>query len=620
MSGALAPEGCFSTKQFLLEPFINDSVSGGLQSFAPYQNLSPWANHAQEESRIFHLSRRTPVTAPLLCYPQPNPVNPEKNKLYYGDNYEVLQRYLKDESVDLIYLDPPFNSRQDYNVLFAEKDGSQSSSQIHAFEDTWEWNIDAERSYQHIVERGGRVADAMRAFRTFLGGSDMMAYLAMMAPRLVELRRVLKETGSIYLHCDPTASHYLKILMDAVFGPQSFRSNIIWKRTSSHSNASRNYGAVNDDLLFYVKSGAYTYNVQYVPYSEEYVKGFYKHLDEKGRRYRISDLRNPSDRPNLKYEYKGYKPHPNGWAISKERMERMDREGRLYFPKSQDGRIQLKRYLDEMPGMQVSNIWDDLPVIHAQAIERLGYPTQKPEALLERILKASSNEGDVVLDPFCGCGTTVQVAQRLNRRWIGIDVTHLAIGLIKKRLSDTFGPEIKTTYDVIGEPTDYQGAASLAAEDKFQFQAWALGLCGARIADSNKRGADHGIDGRLYFHDDQSGKSKQIIFSVKAGGVTVSQVRDLRGVLEREKAEIAVFLCFEEPTRPMRHEADQAGLYKSPDQSTYPRIQILTIQQALEGKQPDYPRHRVDATFKKAPRSRPTVAENLTLPLLPAEN
>ncbi len=543
----------------------------------------------------------------------------DKNKLYYGDNLEVLDRYVKDETVDLIYLDPPFNSRQDYNVLFAEKDGSQSSSQIHAFEDTWEWNIDAERAYEQIVEQGGRVADALRAFRTFLGGSDMMAYLAMMAPRLVQLRRVLKETGSIYLHCDPTASHYLKILMDAVFGPQNFRSDIVWKRTSSHSNASRNYGAVNDDLLFYVKSNnAYTYNIQYVPYSEAYLKGFYRHVDENGRRYRISDLRNPSDRPNLKYEYKGYKPHPNGWAMSKEKMEKLDAEGRLYFPKSIDGRIQLKRYLDEMPGMQVSNIWDDIPVIHAQAQERLGYPTQKPEALLERILKASSNEGDLVLDPFCGCGTTVQVAQRLNRRWIGIDVTHLAIGLIKKRLADTFGSEIRERYEVIGEPTDYQGAAALAAEDKYQFQWWALGQVGARPAEQ-KKGADRGIDGRLYFHDDQSGQSKQIIFSVKAGGVSVPQVRDLEGVLEHEKAQIGVFITFDEPTKPMLRQAAEAGLYKSSDGATYPKLQILTIQQILDGKQPEYPLHRRDATFKKAPRARPAVAENLTLPLLPPE-
>jgi DNA modification methylase len=541
-----------------------------------------------------------------------------KNKLYYGDNLEVLARYIKDESVDLVYLDPPFNSRQDYNVLFAEKDGSQSNSQIHAFEDTWEWNNDSMRAYELIVEQGGRVADTLVAFKTFLFNTDMMAYLAMMAPRLIELRRVLKETGSIYLHCDPTASHYLKILMDAVFGPQFFRNEIVWKRTSPHNDARRKFGDQSDIILFFSKSESSTFHRTHGAYSERYLKSHYTQLEPDGRRYRTDNLRSPHPRPNLTYDYKGYKPHPNGWSVSRAVMERLDAEGRLYFPAKKDGRIMVKRYLEEMLGPPVGNVWDDISPINSQAQERLGYPTQKPEALLERIIKASSNEGDLVLDPFCGCGTTVQVAQRLNRRWIGIDITHLAIGLIKKRLSDAFGPEIKSTYDVIGEPTDYAGAAALAAEDKYQFQWWALGQVGARPADQ-KKGADRGIDGRLYFHDDDSGQSKQIIFSVKAGGVTVSQIRDLAGVLNREKAQIGIFLCFEEPTKPMIREAAEAGLYKSSDGTTYPRVQILTIQQILDGKQPKYPLHRRDATFKKAPRSRPDAAKNLTLPLRPAE-
>jgi DNA modification methylase len=540
----------------------------------------------------------------------------DKNKLYYGDNLEVLQRYVKDESVDLVYLDPPFNSRQDYNVLFAEKDGSQSSSQIHAFEDTWEWNIDAERAYEQIVEQGGRVADALRAFRTFLGGSDMMAYLAMMAPRLVELRRVLKETGSIYLHCDPTASHYLKILMDAVFGPQFFRNEIIWKRADPKGHAFTRFPSTHDVILAYGRGTETAWNPQYREYDEDYIRSHYSNIEEEsGRHYTLSDCTNPNrNRPNLTYDWKGV---TKVWRWTKERMQRAHDEGRLVYTKS--GAPRYKRYLDEMMGTVVTTVWDDIPFINSQAQERLGYPTQKPEALLERILKASSNEGDLVLDPFCGCGTTVQVAQRLNRRWIGIDITHLAIGLIKKRLSDAFGPEIKTTYEVVGEPTDYEGAAALAAEDKYQFQWWALGQVGARPAEQ-KKGADRGIDGRLYFHDDDSGQSKQIIFSVKAGGVSVPQVRDLVGVLTREKAEIGVFLSFDEPTKPMLREAAEAGLYKSTDGTTYPRLQILTIQQILDGKQPEYPLHRRDATFKKARRSRPAAAENLNLPLLPGEN
>ena len=535
----------------------------------------------------------------------------DKNQLYYGDNLDVLRRYVRPESVDLVYLDPPFNSRQDYNVLFAEKDGSRSSSQIHAFEDTWEWNIESQRAYEGIVETGGRVADAMRAFHTFLGNSDMMAYLAMMAPRLVELRRVLKETGSIYLHCDPTASHYLKILMDAVFGPQFFRNEIIWKRADPKGHAYTRYPSTHDVIMFFGKGEGARWNSQYRGYDEDYLKSHYSGIEEStGRKYTLSDCTNPNkNRPNLTYEWGGV---TKVWRWTKDRMQRAHDEGRLIYTKS--GAPRYKRYLDEMKGTLVTTVWDDIPFINSQAQERLGYPTQKPEALLERILKASSNEGDVVLDPFCGCGTTIQVAQRLNRRWIGIDITHLAIGLIKKRLSDAFGEDIRKTYEVIGEPTDVAGAAALAEQDKYQFQWWALGLVGARPAEQ-KKGADRGIDGRLYFHDNTKGDSKQILFSVKAGGVTVSQIRDLRGTLEREKAEMGVFLCFEAPTRPMMKEAAEAGFYKSPDGTSYPRMQVLTVPQLLNGQQVEYPRYARDNTFKQAPRSRAAPVENMNLPL-----
>jgi DNA modification methylase len=542
----------------------------------------------------------------------------EKNKLYYGDNLEVLHRYVKDESVDLVYLDPPFNSRQDYNVLFAEKDGSQSSSQIQAFGDTWEWNIEAERTLEEIIEKGGRVADALCSFRTFLRGSDMMAYLAMMAPRLVELRRVLKETGSIYLHCDPTASHYLKILMDAVFGPQFFRNEMIWKRTTAHSDGNR-AGRIHDVILFYAASEVITWNKVYQPYETDYVEKYYCYKDDDGSRWASGDV--AAAGPGPARFFNGVLRNPpagSHWRFSQEKIDEYVKSGRIYF--TDNGFPRIKRYLKDMKGVVLQDIWADKDVqpVVSWSDEGLGYPTQKPEALLERILKASSNEGDLVLDPFCGCGTTVQVAQRLNRRWIGIDITHLAIGLIKQRLADAFGPEIKASYDVIGEPTDFAGAATLAAENKYQFQWWALGQVGAR-PNEQKKGADRGIDGRLYFHDDDSGHSKEIIFSVKAGSVSVPQVRDLEGVLDHEKAQIGVFICFEEPTKPMLRQAAEAGLYKSSDGTTYPKLQILTVEQILKGKQPEYPLHRRDATFKKAPRSRPDPATNLNLPLLPPE-
>ncbi len=268
-----------------------------------------------------------------------------------------------------------------------------------------------------------------------------------------------------------------------------------------------------------------------------------------------------------------------------------------------------------MPGLAIQSIVTDIPPLSAKSAERLGYPTQKPEALLERVIKASSDEGETVLDPFCGCGTAVSVAQRLNRRWIGIDITHLAIGLIKTRLADAFGDSVRETYEVIGEPVDLTGAEALAASDPIQFQSWALSLAGARQAGGVKRGADRGIDGRLLFHDEhKSGKTKQIIFSVKAGQLHAPYVRDLRGVIEREKAEIGVLISMEPPTKPMKREAAEAGFYRPPGTTDkFPRLQILSIAELLEGKKIDYPRYAADATFKKAPKSRKDAEEQIPL-------
>jgi DNA modification methylase len=540
----------------------------------------------------------------------------EKNQLYYGDNLAVLREYLKDESVDLIYLDPPFNSRQDYNVLFAERDGTRSASQIMAFEDTWEWNMDAEAAYQEIVERGGRVSDAMRAFRTFLGHSDMMAYLAMMAPRLIELHRVLRETGSIYLHCDPTASHYLKILMDGVFGPQQFRNEVTWKRSDAHSDAkqgAKHYGRIHDILLYYSKGQSPKFRALYNPLPESTVEKWYRHVEEgTGRRYNKADVTGPGGaaKGNPHYEWKGITRY---WRYSRESMERLEAEGKLVYSKS--GMVYEKRYLDESRGVAMQDWWDDIAMlrgIHRDS-ERLGYPTQKPEALLDRIIRSSSDEGDIVLDPFCGCGTAIAVAQRLDRHWIGIDITHLAIGLIKKRLADAFGDSARETYEIIGEPVDLPGAKKLAEDDSYQFQWWALSLVGARPLE-RKKGADQGIDGRLYFHDEpRGGKTKQIILSVKAGHVQAAHVRDLRGVIEREKAEIGALISMEPPTKPMLKEATEAGFYQPPGLADkFPRLQILSIAEMLAGRQVEYPR-LLDVTYKKAPRAKKAVEEQIPL-------
>jgi DNA modification methylase len=557
---------------------------------------------------------------------------PEPNRLFYGDNLQVLREHIPDASVDLIYLDPPFNSRQDYNVLFAEKDGSRSASQITAFKDSWEWNEEAARAYEEVIEQGGRVADAMRAFRTLLGGTDMLAYLAMMAPRLVELRRVLKPTGSIYLHCDPTASHYLKLLLDSVFGPQMFRSEIIWKRTSAHNSAKR-WGPVHDTIFFFARSEQSVWNRTFETYDPAYVAQFYKSEDEGGK-FQLDNLTGAGTRSGESgLPWRGCNPTDRGrhWAVPaipditqgeikqmtvQQRLDRLDELNLIAFPKK-GGMPRFKRYLRAEGGLAIQDVITDISPLSTHSQERLGYPTQKPEALLERILRASSNEGDVVLDPFCGCGTTVQVAQKLNRRWIGIDITHLAIGLIKTRLDDAYGHEVRKTYRVIGEPTDVRGAEQLALENKYQFQYWALGLCGARPTEGIKKGADRGIDGRLFFHDDRSGDSKQIIFSVKGGlNVGVSEVRDLIGVLQRERAEIGAYISFAEPTRNMRTEAAEAGFYTSVDGSRYPRLQLLTIKGLLEGTEHlQRPLHVRDVTFKKAPKSRQAAAENLSLAL-----
>ncbi len=554
------------------------------------------------------------------------------NRLYYGDNLDVLRRHVDDESVDLVYLDPPFNSNANYNVLFAERDGTQAASQIKAFEDTWRWDEGAARAFEEVVEQGGRVSQAMQAFRTFLGDTDMLAYLAMMAPRLVELRRVLKPTGSLYLHCDPTASHYLKLLLDAVLGPANFRAEIVWQRSSAHNDTAQGLkqpGRIHDVLLFYTKGRSWTWNPQYTEYSEEYIarrftgrdaKGAYKDADMSARKpggdtsyeWRVrrpvggawaSDLADQWMTPAPEFEYKAVQP-PEGryWAYSLENMRRFAAEDRLHYFST--GTPRLKQYADEMKGIGLQDIWTDIPPINAKAAERLGYPTQKPEALLERVVAASSNEGDTVLDPFCGCGTTIAAAQKLGRRWAGIDITHLAITLIRSRLTDSF--DGKADYEVIGEPVSLPDAAALAASEPYQFQWWALGLVGARPVEQ-KKGADKGIDGRIYFHEGP-GETKQIILSVKAGKLHAPYVRDLRGVVEREKAVIGVLLTLDEPTKAMRTEAASAGFYASP-WGKHPRLQILTVEDLLTGKGIDRPPAQASATFKRAPKAKTTAAK-----------
>lgn len=492
--------------------------------------------------------------------------------LYYGDNLEILRNYIADESVDLIYLDPPFNSKADYNLLFKEPTGKPSQAQITAFEDTWRWTEETERILKEVVDiASADIVEIMISFRKILKHSDVMAYLTMMCIRLIELKRVLRQTGSIYLHCDPSASHYLKILMDAVFGKNNYRNEIVWCY-KSRPMSKRHFCKKHDTIFFYSKSNKYHFdwkaNLQ--PLSPVTIKK-YKYKDDIGY-YRLVG--------------RGIKGSPIQSAKD------VDIEWEHTHPE-----LVVRDYLKG--GYPIEDYWY-IDIINQSARERLGYPTQKPEALLERIIKASSQEGDVVLDPFCGCGTSIAVAQNLNRNWIGIDITHLAINLIKLRIKNMFDMIPKRDYSVIGEPEDLIGAYELANQNRFQFQFWALSLIDARPYGDKKKGADTGIDGFIYFWESKD-EVKKVIVQVKSGKAGVKDIRELQSVVDREKAAIGIFLTFEKPTRAMMAEAAGYGFYTSKiTRKDYSKCQILTIEEVLSGTQPHLPGDFRISPFKKA--------------------
>jgi site-specific DNA-methyltransferase (adenine-specific) len=536
----------------------------------------------------------------------------------------VLRASIADKSVDLLYLDPPFNSNASYSLLFKEVTGEGSAAQIEAFEDTWHWNDSAELAFDEVLT--GPHSDAaimLRAMRTALGENDMMAYLAMMTVRLIELNRVLKSTGSIYLHCDPTASHYIKVMMDGIFG-HTFRNEIIWQRTQAHGRAKR-WGPIHDTILFYTASEHYTWNRVFQNYDESYLDSHYRYTDSHGR-FRLVTLDGPGVRhgssgkpwrgidPTTKGRHWEVPPdralpewftHPTGYSAMsvQERLDVLDAGGMLYWPPR--GKFpQHKRYLIVAEGNQIQDVITDIDPLNSMAKERLGYPTQKPLALLDRIIRASSNEGDLVLDPFCGCGTATHSAQRMGRRWVGIDITHLAIGLIERRLKDAF-PGI--SFEVFGVPRDLAGARDLARRDKHEFQKWIAGTVGAQPYKGGKKGMDRGIDGYLHFRDADN-KPQMAIVSVKGGEhVTSGMVRDLKGTMEREKAQLGLFLMLNEPTREMAREAAAAGVYETGGQKM-PKLQILTAAEILNGDRPRTPFGHAEG-FKKAETESPDTAQ-----------
>ncbi|MGA3094353.1 MAG: DNA methyltransferase [Dehalococcoidales bacterium] len=542
-----------------------------------------------------------------------------KNKLYYGDNLEWLRNHdaFPNESIDLIYLDPPFNSKADYNVIFTEPGGEKKSqAQIQAFDDSWHWEKEA--AANAIAELATSRPDIVELVE-WLGqrgdkkSTSTAAYLSMMAVRLIELHRVLKPTGSLYLHCDPTASHYLKVLLDSIFGTDNFRNEVIWKRTHAHSGA-KQFGAVHDVLLFYSKSRQYTWNTQHSGYSDDYKDGFFRFTDPDGRRFRATILTGSGTRTGSSGKpWRGIDPTKSGrhWAIPgyirpllgvdknlvvQAALDRLDTIGRIIWPTKEGGIPSFKQYLDDMEGVELQDVWPDIPPLSAQAIERLGYPTQKPEALLERIIQASSKEGDIVFDPFCGCGTTIAAAQKLNRKWIGIDVTWLAIDLIEKRLENAFGKAVKSTYEVKGNPPDEASAEALSRKNKKEFEVWAISLVGAQ-----SRERDGGVDG-IFGFTEKDRKLRKVLVQVKGGDTLIpSMVRDLIGTVKKEGAAIGLLITLKKPTAGMLADAVHSEPYYSElwDKS-YPSIQIRTVGELLAGKGFDLP--PTENPMKKASR------------------
>jgi DNA modification methylase len=550
-------------------------------------------------------------------------LNHRLNTLFHGDNLDVL-RSLDAESVDLVYLDPPFKSNQDYNMLYKERDGSRSAAQMQAFTDTWKWDAKAAKTYRALIETGGPVADMMEAFRRVLNtgtghgqaGSEMLAYLAMMAPRLVELRRVLKPTGSLYLHCDPTASHYLKMLLDSVFGASNFKNDLSWKRAvpkSDFRQGATNWARVHDVLLYYVKDDRQArFHQPFGDYSATYIEQHYRLRDDDGRRYQLTSLIAPGagTRGHPKYTFMGITRY---WRYNEEKMHALVAAGRVIQPSP--GRVpRYKRYLDEMAGVPIGDTWEDIPPINSQAQERIGYPTQKPEALLERIINASTNDGDIVLDPFCGCGTTIAAAHRLTqrRRWIGIDITHLAIDVIVKRLTDDGLKEgVDYKIDSRYAPPSFPDIEAMAQKDKHTFQGWALQQAGIEPFQL-KPGPDRGIDGRKVFWDPAgSDKRREIIVSVKGGALPANCVRDLIGTVQRERAQIGVLITLRKPTKQMIRDAAEAPTYRGSDGQSYDGIQILTVRDLLDGHAVEYP---LQLVARETP-TLPTVAPEHRAPM-----
>lgn len=554
---------------------------------------------------------------------------PWKNQLWYGDNLDVLRKFPNDY-VDLIYLDPPFNSNTNYNILFGEKNGSMSIAQETAFKDSWSWDDKSSYTYKELVDSCDDVSTLMTSFHEIFHlrqgkGNDMFAYLVMMAIRLKELHRVLKPTGSLYLHCDPTASHYIKLILDAVFGVENYRNEIVWRRNWSQ-NSSKKYGCNHDTIFFYTKTDTYNWSNYRLEYTQEYIDRFFKFDDNDGRgRYWTENIAGAGIRHGLTGEtWRGFNPTAlnRHWRCTVTKLDELDKDNRIYWPKTPGAWPKIKRYLDKQTGKPLQDFIDDVNSLTAMGApkgERLGYPTQKPEALLERIIKASSNEGDLILDPFCGCGTTIAVAERLKRRWIGIDITHLSINLMQKRLESSFKTDL-SPFEVYGVPKDFESAEALAESDPYQFQFWAITQIDseAKPYKGGQKGPDKGVDGYIMFWDEGLDKKpKKIVIQIKGGkNISRPHIQQLSGVMQSEQAVMGIYLCLDNPKKTMIEEAAESGFYTSPSNGkAYPKIQIITMRELMEHtKQINYPKGFVKNDFyAQSPRQEKTKPDQTNL-------
>ena len=535
----------------------------------------------------------------------------ENRTLVRGDNLEEMRNF-PDECIDLIATDPPFNSRRDYFVPYRDERGREPDTLVRAFTDTWTWGEAAENAYDNlIVEIGGQIADTIQGLRQFLNETPMMAYLVMMAIRIAEIHRILKPTGSLYLHCDPSASHYLKIILDAIFGTGNFRNEIVWQRTSAHNDGNR-FGRVHDIILFYSKNPRPLWNPVYTEHDPEYIERFYRHEDERGR-YRIGDLTGPGVRQGESGQpWQGVDPSSVGrcWSVPhrdawpedvqppenyenlsvQERLDALDANGLIYWPPT--GRVPgFRRYLSTSRGRRVTDVVTDINPLSSQSKERTGYPTPKPRALYERIVTASSNEGDLVLDPFCGCGTTLMAAEALNRRWIGIDLTYLATGAVRQQIERLF-PQLRNSVTIAGTPENAEQALELARTNPHGFEEWCVTHV-LHFRSNPRRGGDGGIDGTFRFPLGRiQGRQAhgKAVAQVKGGNYTIDQLRAFRTAMQNTEADLGVFVVTSPPTRGMQTEASRAGTYRHPflDMEA-PRLQIYEIQDYFRGVLPRLP-------------------------------